>query len=94
MGYTVQIDYSWTGGMLEGAEVIIDDQVAGTLQMYAEQIYVTGFKVEAGTHTVRVVHEDCPGGREYEVTVGRAEGRLAILMADIVEEYACRVVLR
>jgi len=33
-------------------------------------------------------------GRDYEVTVGRAEGRLAILMADIEDEYTCRVVLR
>jgi hypothetical protein len=93
-GYTVPIDYSWTGGMLEGAEVIIDDEVAGTLQMYSNAVYATGFKVEAGRHTVCVVHQDCPGGRDYEVTVGRAEGRLAILMADMVEEYACRVVLR
>ena len=93
-GYTVQIDYSWTGAMLEGAEVIIDGEVAGTLQRYGNATYATGFQVEAGTHMVRVVHEYCPGGRDYEVTVGRAEGRLAILMADIAEEYTCRVVLR
>ena len=31
-GYTVQIDYSWMRESLEGAEVIIDGEVAGTLR--------------------------------------------------------------
>ena len=46
-----------------------------------------------GTHTVRVVHEHCPAGREYEAAVGPKDGRLAILMADIDDESTCRVVL-
>ena len=92
-GYTIQIDYSWAGDFLDGAEVIIDGEVAGTLGAYAPGTRATGFTVEAGTHTVRVVHEHCPGGRDYDVTVGRTEGRLAILMADVDEESTCRVVL-
>ena len=93
-GYTIQIDYSWTGDFLDGAEVFIDGEVAGQLELYGTSIRATGFVVEEGTHTVRVVHEHCPGGRDYDVTVGRAEGRLAIMMADIEEESTCRVVLR
>ena len=92
-GYTIQIDYSWTGDFLDGAEVFIDGEVAGTLQAYGGGIRAIGFTVEAGTHTVRVVHEHCPGGRDYDATVGPREGRLAILMADIDDDSDCRVVL-
>ena len=93
-GYVVQIDYSMTGDALDGAEVFIDGESVGALELYGRSGRAPGFKVGAGTHTVRVVHEHCPGGRAYDVTVGRAEGRLAIMMADIEEEYTCRVVLR
>ncbi len=92
-GYVMQIDYSWGGEFLDGAEVFIDGEVAGTLELYSRDTRSTGFTVEAGTHTVRVVHQHCPGGREYDVTVGRTEGRLAILMADVEEESTCRVAL-
>ena len=62
-GYVVQIGYSMTGDALDGAEVFIDGESVGALELYGRSGRARGFKVEAGTHTVRVVHEHCPGGR-------------------------------
>ena len=93
-GYVVQIDYSWAGEFLDGAEVFIDGEVAGTLEPYGRSTRIKGFTVEPGTHTVQVIHEHCDGGRVYDVEVGRADGRLAVLMADVEDESRCRVTLR
>ena len=35
----------------------------GMIEDVKKRMIPRGFKVEAGTHTVRVVHEHCPGGR-------------------------------
>ena len=74
--------------------MIIDGEVAGTLQPYSQRVFVSSFVVEAGTHTVQVVHEHRGGGRAYEFTLGVAEGRRKIYMADAEEESTCRVSLR
>ena len=91
--YTLQIDYSWAREILEGAEVEIDGEVVGTLQRYGRSGYQTGFRVEAGDHVVRVLHDDCEGVPE-RVALGPSGARLVILMADWEDGYTCRVVLR
>lgn len=91
--YVVQIDYNWGRDLLEGSVVEIDGDSVGVLQRYGRSQYVTGFEVEAGEHSVRVVHPDCEGVPEA-VTLGPRDTRIAILMADVDDGYRCRVILR
>lgn len=90
--YIVQIDFTWAGDFLEGADVEIDGEVVGQLQKYGTQ-FVSGFEVEAGQHTVRVQRPDCEG-RPDTITLGMSEGRRAVLMADVDDGFRCRIVLR
>ena len=91
--HIIQIDFRWPGPFLEGAPVEIDGQVVGTLQRYGRSGWVTGFEVEAGEHTVRVVKDGCES-RPEPVTLGGMDGRLKSFMADVDEGYTCRVILR
>ncbi len=93
MGHTIQIDYRWALQELDSAEVEIDGAVVGILQRYGERNFVTGFRVEAGEHDVRVLLDGCESVLE-RVVLGGMEGRLKTLMADISDEYRCRVLLR
>jgi hypothetical protein len=79
----IQIDYSWTGGQIEGAEVMIDGEVVGTLELLHGQP-VNGFRVEKGKHVVSVRTEDCAGRPER---VDTSNGRLFLLMADLKEGF-------
>jgi hypothetical protein len=80
--YIVQIDYNWARDFPEGSVVEIDGDSVGVLQRYGRSGYVTGFEVEPGDHTVRVVHPSCEGVPE-DVSLGPRGTRLAILMADV-----------
>ena len=91
--YIVQIDYNWARDFLEGSVVEIDGHSVGVLQRYGRSGYVTGFEVEPGDHTVRVVHPNCEGVPE-DVTLGPQGTRFAILMADVDDGFRCRVILR
>jgi len=87
-GYVVQIDYAWTGDLMVGADVVIDDVVVGKLEPVGGRP-VRGFEVEKGTHVVTL-----RGGtgetRPETVVVGPA--RTAVLMADFEERYTGCVV--
>ncbi len=83
--YILQIDYSWTGDMIRGADVILDGEVIGTLEPVTGNQPVTGFKIEKGEHTVTVRHEDCTG-RPETFTAGSG-GRRILFMADIDERF-------
>jgi hypothetical protein len=83
--YLIQVDYSWTGDMLEGAEVVIDGEVVGTLEPIGRQ-RVTGFRVERGEHVVSVRSADCRG-RPERVESGPSTRRI-VFMADIQEALA------
>jgi len=88
--YIIRIDYAWGGEFLDGAEVVINDSVVGTLQPYAGGQRVTGFQVEAGEYEVLVRNEDCEGIPKT-VSLSSKESRRAVLMADIDDGYRCRI---
>jgi hypothetical protein len=91
--HLIQIDYTWGRGFLDGARVEIDGEVVGVLEPYGEGNHVTGFQVEPGEHVVRVLREGCEGVPET-VALGGASGRLAVFMADVEDDFRCRVLLR
>jgi hypothetical protein len=91
--HVVQIDFRWGGEFLEGAQVEIDGRNVGTLQRYGRSNWVTGFEIEPGEHVVRVLREGCEATPET-FRIGGDAGRIAIFMADVEEEYDCRVLLR
>lgn len=91
--YVVQIDYNWARDFLEGSVVEIDGDSVGVLRRYGRSQYVTGFEVEAGAHSVRVLHSDCEGVAE-PVTLDPRGARIATLFADVDDGYRCRVILR
>ncbi len=53
----IVIEYGMLGDEAIGAEVYIDDELAGTLQSLSAATR-TGFEVAEGAHVVRVVHPD------------------------------------
>lgn len=91
--HTIQIDFSWNPPGLDSALVEIDDSIVGALVPYGRGNTVTGFRVEPGEHVVRVIKDDCTPVPET-VMLGGDAGRLVILIADLEEDYDCRVVLR
>ena len=91
--YTIQIDWTWSRGLLDSAQVEIDGAVAGVLIPYGRGNFVTGFRVEEGTHVVRVLHEDCAAVPDT-VELGPTSTRVAIRVADLEDGFSCRVVLR
>ena len=91
--HTVQIDYSWGRDALDSADVEIDGEVVGILQRYGRSQFVTGFRVEPGEHTVRVLLEGCTSTPET-FSLGGSDGRVAVFMAEVDDGYSCRVLLR
>jgi hypothetical protein len=91
--HVIQIDYTWGRGFLDSARVEIDGEVVGVLEPYGEGNHVTGFRVEPGEHVVRVLRDGCEGVPEH-VEMGGAAGRLVVLMADVEDDFRCRVLLR
>jgi hypothetical protein len=88
--YIVQIDYTWGGELLDSAEVVIDDSVAGILLPYAGGQRIVGFEVDPGEHTVLVRGAGCEG-IERTVSLSPQETRRVVLMADIDDGYRCRI---
>lgn len=82
--YIVQIDYQWAAPMAEGAEVLVDGEVVGTLEKLGRR-YVNGFEVAGGEHTVELRPPDC-GGRPEQVTLGPS--RMVVLVADFQEGFS------
>jgi hypothetical protein len=91
--HIVQIDFRWGGEFLEGAQVEIDGQNVGVLQRYGRSNWVTGFEVEPGDHTVRILREGCEGTPKT-FSLGGRDGRMATFMADVEDDWRCRVLLR
>ena len=90
-GHVIQIDYAWTGDVMVGADVVIDDAVVGKLEPLHGRP-VRGFEVEKGTHVVTLRGGPCQT-RPDTVTVGPP--RTAVLMADLDERYSgCIVFFR
>ncbi|MEM7416755.1 MAG: hypothetical protein AAF389_14715 [Gemmatimonadota bacterium] len=91
--HTIQVDFSWHREALDGATVSIDGVAVGRLEPYGRGNFVTGFRVEPGEHVVQVFHEECEAVPET-VRLGGQDGRVRLLMADLDDDYRCRVVLR
>lgn len=91
--HTVRINYQWGSEMLDSAEVEIDGEVVGVLRRYGRRNFVTGFRVEPGEHVVRVLVDGCTGVPE-SFQLGGMDGRIATFMADVDDDYDCRVLLR
>ncbi len=88
--YIIQVDYSWAGEFLDGASVVINDSIVGTLEPHAGGQRIKGFEVDPGIHVVKVEMEDCDG-IPHEVSFSEGGGRRAVLMADMDDGYRCRV---
>ena len=76
--YVIQVQFGMDPEFLIGAEVIIDGEVAGTLERMGGRT-VTGFRVEEGEHTVEVRREGCDSD-QANVTTGFG-GTTVVLMA-------------
>jgi hypothetical protein len=83
--HILQIDHSWAGGMLIGAEVVLDGEVIGTLERRSGQM-VTGFRVERGEHEVLVRSEQCEG--RPESFVADLSHRRVVFMAEVQEGFS------
>jgi hypothetical protein len=68
----------------EGLEVVIDDEVVGTLQRMGARTQ-TGFYVEEGDHEVWLKHPELPSA-PTQVTSGFG-GQRVMLMADFQQRY-------
>lgn len=95
--YLLQVDYSWTGGVIEGAEVVLDGEVIGMLERVSGNQPVTGFYVEKGEHVVSVRNEEC-NGRPERFTAD-SKSRRILFMADLQEgfvdgSFRCTIRLR
>ena len=89
--YVLQIDYAFTGDMVEGADVVVDDVVVGTLDGTGRR-RVVGFELEAGDHVVVIRSEQC-AGRPEAITLGPS--RIHVLVLDFEERYSgCEVFFR
>lgn len=89
--YVLQVDYAFTGDLVEGADVMVDDSVVGVLQGTGRR-KVVGFKLEAGDHTVDIRSERCTS-RPEEITLGPS--RIHVLVLDFEERYSgCYVFFR
>ena len=82
--YILQIDYAFTGDLVEGAEVVVDDAVVGTLQGTGRR-RVIGFKLEAGEHTVDIRTENCTT-RPEAFALGPA--RIKVLVLDFEDRMS------
>ena len=91
--HTLQIDFAWGGEFLEGAPVELDGQNIGVLQRYGRSNWVTGFEIEPGEHTVRILKDGCDSTPKT-FRIGGADGRRVSFMADVDDGWNCRVLLR
>jgi hypothetical protein len=82
--YVLQVDYAFTGDLVEGAEVVVDDVVVGTLGESGRR-RVVGFKLEAGDHTVAIRSERCTS-RPGSVRLGPS--RIQVMVLDFEERYS------
>lgn len=94
-GHVIQIQFGAVPE-LEGATVLIDQEVAGTLARRGSRT-LTGFRVTEGEHLVQVGMERCPG-EPTRVTTGFGAGTV-MLLAEVEDRYvgaatACRIMLR
>lgn len=90
-GYVIQVDYAFTGDIMVGADVVVDDVVVGKLEPIRGRP-VRGFEVEKGTHVVTLKGGPCEA-RPDTVTLGPS--RTAVLIADIEERFSgCFVFFR
>jgi len=76
--YVIQVRFDMDPEFLIGAEVVIDGQVAGTLQRVGSRT-ITGFRVEEGDHTVEVRLDGC-NSDTARITTGFG-GTRVVLMA-------------
>lgn len=76
-GYVLQIDYGYTGDLVVGAEVLVDDSVVGVLQG-PDRRPIVGFRLEPGVHAVDLRTENC-ATRPETITLGPARFHVAIL---------------
>lgn len=83
-GYVIQIDYAFTGGVMDGADVVVDDVVVGKLEPLHGRP-VRGFEVGKGTHVVTLRGGPCET-RPDTVTLGPV--RTAVLIADVEERFS------
>lgn len=90
--YIVQIDFAMQREILEGATVEIDGDSVGTLVRYGRSQFVTGFEVEPGERVIGVRLPDCEPSPKT-VDLGPDRSRLAVLLAEAVDEGTCKVVL-
>lgn len=79
---TIIIEFGMYPRDLEGMQVEIDGEVAGTLQMFGRATR-TAFSVKDGEHRVRILHPKLASHTET-VTTG-VGGRDVMLVADIFE---------
>jgi len=73
----IQIEYGMYPEEFQGAEVLIDGAVAGTLKPFGSATR-TGFEVQAGEHVVRIRHPKF-ASRERKVQIKPGGGTLLIL---------------
>ncbi|MCA9726402.1 MAG: hypothetical protein KC729_01885 [Candidatus Eisenbacteria bacterium] len=80
----VVIEWGMAPEILEGCEVEIDGEVAGTLR-HVGAASRTGFEVKDGTHTIAILHPeyDC---EPRSVTTGGALNQQVMLVADVGSE--------
>ncbi|HKJ02862.1 MAG TPA: hypothetical protein VJ997_10420, partial [Longimicrobiales bacterium] len=89
--YVLQIDYAFTGDLMEGAEVVVDDSVVGTLEGPGRN-RVVGFRLSAGEHVVDLRGPGCTF-RPDTVTVGPS--RIQVLVLDFDDRLSgCSVFFR
>lgn len=82
----IQINYAMYPEVLEGAEVVIDDEVVGTLTPIGRN-HLAGFQVDDGSHVVSIRHPEfaCDpvtiqsgyGGRQVQLLAELGEVRAA-----------------
>ena len=78
--FVIQIEFGIAPELLEGAQVVVDGEVVGTLTRMGSRT-VSGFKVGDGEHSVELRLE---GYRSASVSVNPAsQGGAALLQADV-----------
>lgn len=82
--YVILVEFGTAPELLEGAEVVIDGEVAGTLRRMGARTQ-TGFRVAEGRHEVFLRMEGYPSDTT-RVTTGFGGGQVR-LMADFVDRY-------
>lgn len=82
--YVILVEFGTAPEILEGAEVVVDGEVAGTLRRMGARTQ-TGFRVAEGRHEVFLRMEGYPPDTA-RITTGFGAGRVR-LMADFANRY-------